>query len=85
MGQRECSTQINERANQEAKEAAWDSVQEGVSLPPLLTGSPLPPSISALCQAFLADLVARWNSLWKASLHFRKWSRIDPSLSSNGF
>jgi len=78
-------TQGNEMANQEAKEAAWGGVQEGASHPPFLIGLPLPLSIFTLHQAFSADLADRWKALWKALPCFRKLSRINPSLPSNGF
>ena len=74
----------NELANTAAKVAAGGESSPASSLPHMLT-SPLPVSITAQKQAFMASLHKQWGEGWRQSPQYSRLSKIDPSLPSNKY
>ncbi|KAG2127127.1 hypothetical protein DEU56DRAFT_691148, partial [Suillus clintonianus] len=72
----------NEKADQEAKEAAEGSEANSATrrLPPYLKKGVLPSSTSALKQAQRKESADRWNRLWTKSPRHAHTISIDPQL-----
>ena len=75
----------NEEVDWEAKKAAeGNSTRIGALLSLLEEGS-LPLSVTATWQAFAAKLWHMWETNWKESLQFVKFTKIDLKMPSMGF
>jgi ribonuclease HI len=73
----------NELADKGAKEAAVGQVSVSKRLPRFLAnGCGIPPSISAVRQAYMDKLTKLWKTRWKKSPRNRRIANIDPDLPS---
>lgn len=71
----------NEDVDAEAKNAANGKSSDPTSLPAILR-SPLPLSVSALTQSYLAAIGKRWNEIWHASKRHKIIKRFDHHMPS---
>ena len=76
----------NERVDQEAKKASKGAMSKESLLPCFLTEcESLPQSMTAIRQAYVAQIMWMWSENWKSSLHYPKLDKIDPKILSKGF
>jgi ribonuclease HI len=75
----------NERADEEAKEAAHGNTSNKAELPTYLRKKPLPHNKAAIAQAFDTKIKAEWRQECKTSHRFGRILAIDDSLPSNSF
>jgi hypothetical protein len=66
----------NERADEEAKEAASGIVSPSSQLPPILR-SPLPPSVGVTKHQYLLRLRAEWSDRWSVSPRKARLEKMD--------
>jgi len=74
----------NEKADEEAKEAANGNSSPSDSLPPYLR-TPLPRSAAAEKQAYHAELKEMWREDWEKSTRKERMDRIDAEFPYNKF
>jgi ribonuclease HI len=75
----------NERADEEAKDAAHGNESMPKDLPKYLRKKPLPRNKSAVAQAFDKDIKLRWRQECESSHRFERLMAIDNTMPSNKF